>query len=194
MNADINALINPRNYLTSSSLVPYTTQVDGNSWYVLKTDFNSFGDARYYLNTNPSGFITSSALVGYYTQSDANSVFYKRTDFNYLSFVSSSALVSYELKADLNSDINALINPRGYLTSYTDTNWQTNFTAFDTNMKNQFRAYSVDLNTSTNVNGSIVHASSNVVADVNVNVGSYINIGANGYIYDDGNTIIIGRR
>lgn len=34
----------------------------------------------------------------------------------------------------------------------TDTNWQTSWATFDANMKNQYRKYSIDLNTSNNIN------------------------------------------
>jgi hypothetical protein len=40
----------------------------------------------------------------------------------------------------------------GISTGVTDTNWQTSFPTFDANMKGQYRKYSVDLNTSANIN------------------------------------------
>lgn len=63
-----------------------------------------------------------------------------------------------------------------YITSYIDTNWKTSWTVFDANLAATYRLYSVDLNTS-----------SRIQADKNVL------IGPKGYIYDDGNSIIIGR-
>lgn len=71
----------------------------------------------------------------------------------------------------------------GDITTIHDSNYATDFIAFDFNMVHQYRKYAVDLNTSENVS-----------ADKNVNAGSYVNIGTNGYIFDDGNALIIGRR
>jgi hypothetical protein len=99
-------------------------------------------------------------------------------------------------------------NPHGYISSYIDSNWQTSWgildsnlratyallgsggidtnwvtswSTFDTNMKNTYRLYGIDLNTSVNVAGSKLIADKNVL------------VGPKGYMYDDGNSIIIGR-
>ena len=64
----------------------------------------------------------------------------------------------------------------------TDTNWQNSWTAFDTNMIGTFREYTIDLNTTADVKANALWADNNIY------------IGTNGYIYDDGNAIIIGRR
>jgi hypothetical protein len=52
------------------------------------------------------------------------------------------------------SDDNAICSKAdlGQTSNITDTNWQTSWSTFDANMKDTYRKYSVDLNTSKNIN------------------------------------------
>ena len=95
-----------------------------------------------------------------------------------------------DLNMDLNylqigDNISDLVNDSGFITSYVDTNFETSFSAFDSNMSGTYREYSVDLNTTANVNADNISAD-NVYADSNVYIGT------KGYMYQDGNSIIIG--
>lgn len=85
----------------------FVKQVDANNWYVLKNDFNTLGDQRYYLKTNPDGYITSAGLASYLLAVDANNLFAFKTDVN-----AWGDLRYYPLNS----------NPAGYLTSSVDTN------------------------------------------------------------------------
>jgi hypothetical protein len=58
----------------------------------------------------------------------------------------------------------------------TDTNWVTSWNTFDTNLAGTYRLYTTDLNTTGKIQ-----------ADKN------FLIGPKGYMYDDGNSIVIGR-
>jgi len=90
--------------------VTFVNQVDGNDWYVLKNDFNTLGDQRYYLDTNPDGFISSSELANYLLETDANNLYVFKEDVN-----SWGDVRYYPLGT----------NPAGYITSFSDTNFET---------------------------------------------------------------------
>jgi hypothetical protein len=140
--------------------------------YPIKADVNTWGDARYlpigtsFTDTNwqTSWNVFDTNMKTYYLQTVTN------------------PLVLPEL------DSGKYLSNNGSILSWStvstvDTNWQTSWPTFDANMVAQYRKYSVDLNTSQNIN-----------SDKNINATSYINIGTKGYIYDDGNSLIIGRR
>lgn len=92
-----------------------------NNWEV----FDANMAATYYpLNNNPAGYLTGYTDTNCATTNSCENILYQ-ADSNLWFIKQADGNVWYEMKTDLNSDINALINPRGYLTSYLDTNAQT---------------------------------------------------------------------
>lgn len=134
--------------------------------------FIDFGTGSYFKDlrgkvTSGGGASTPIDLSGYALKADVNT-WIGQLDTNWQtswSILDTNLLATYALLADVNKWIGQL-----------DTNWQTSWTAFDANMKGTYRRYTVDLNTSERIQ-----------ADKNFLIGS------KGYIYDDGNSIIIGR-
>jgi len=119
----------------------FLKQVDANDWFVIQEDFNTLGDARYYLNTNPNGFITTADLTDYLLKTDANNLyafktdllnwvewedanntFYKTTDFNYLDYLTTIEGLNISLLTnDTNYQTYDNIGDFGFLTSYNET-------------------------------------------------------------------------
>jgi len=165
------------NLWTNQLLVPYLTKIDANGFYALKNDVNVWVDQK---------------LVGYLTQVDANGFYPLKEDVNiwidqkltpYLTKIDANGF--YTIKADTNIWIDQKLLP--YLTQV-DANGFYPLKS-DVNIWGDQRYLKL---TGGTVTGSIV-ATQDINA-ANLHADTNITIGINGYIYDDGTAIVIGRR
>jgi hypothetical protein len=101
---------------------------------------------------------TASGLEKNSTQNDL--AVEKQNNLSMLNFSSPGALICVN-----SNDVGVCGSGGSSGGSGTDTNWQTSFTAFDSNMIGQYRKYTVDINTTENVN-----------ADKNMNVAGHLNV------------------
>jgi len=136
------ALNSDVNVWTNQLLVPYLTKVDANGFYTLKTDTNVWIDQKlvpYLLQTDANGFYplkgdvnTWAGQLDIINQADYNMWYLLKTDANNF----------YAFKSDVN-----LWGDQRYLpintVLMTDTNWQTSWAVFDSNIKATYSTYFV---------------------------------------------------
>ncbi|MFH0714908.1 MAG: hypothetical protein V1847_04245 [Candidatus Diapherotrites archaeon] len=128
----------------------YVRQEDGNVWFVKVSDSNNAGRLSYSVIANPPSIpVLPDLNAVYYRQSDANNVLVKWSLLSSCDNNSSCKItgsVASSLDGNLTwvkiSDTNntgrinyAAIAGAPWISSYTDTNWQTSYGTFDANLK-----------------------------------------------------------
>jgi len=173
LNADINAVLKAHGYLS---------QLDANGFYVLKTDINKTPVNTPVVANNFFTAYNSTTGVFSVTQptwGDLTGFPPNCTAGTYMYGIS-GGIVYCSTPLDTNWQTSWSIfdaNMKAtYLTSYIDTNWVTSWTSFDSNMSATYRLYTIDLNTTARIQ-----------------VDKNLLVGPKGYMYDDGNSIVIGR-
>jgi len=150
------------NLWITQKLTPYLLQADGNGFYALKSDVNTWGDQRYTAKADTNIWITQK-LSPYLLAVDANGLYAYKVDVNLwgdqryysitnpLGFITTSALDGYLSKTDANgfyplkADVNVWANERIRLAQIDSNKWT--LTKVDANA---FYPLKADVNVWTN--------------------------------------------
>ncbi|MEO5351555.1 MAG: hypothetical protein H7836_18225, partial [Magnetococcus sp. YQC-3] len=147
-------------YFTSAD-TPYSAK--------LVTDNNIAG---YFSDGTRTAELIGSAGTGNFYDASFSAIFVNGSNAGFFTDLTNFVTLTdgtYSINATGNAlfsaDVNALqfcwndgsgcLTTKPSTSNVVDTNWQTDWTAFDTNMKNQYREYAVDLNTTETIGANI---------------------------------------